>query len=66
MMSDDRLVKLLRKAVRANARKPPKQRFREMVERGLIDEQGNVLVERPHRPDKTSIQPNGEENRISS
>ena len=49
-MRDDLIVQLMREAIRKGALKSPQQRFKEMVELGVIDKEGNVLLRVPEPP----------------
>lgn len=49
--SDGPLAEGLRDALEEHRRLPTAARWRRMVERGLIDEQGNVLKRMPEPPD---------------
>lgn len=51
-MREDLLLQLLREGLRKWAAKSPQERFDEMVRRGVIDEQGNVLKRAPEPPRK--------------
>lgn len=53
-MREDLLVQRMREAAREWAKLPPEERFRRMVERGIIDEKGNVIVRMPEPPRKTT------------
>jgi hypothetical protein len=51
-MREDLLIQLIREAIRERAKLPAEVRFQEMVERGVIDEKGNVLLRMPEPPRK--------------
>lgn len=51
-MRDDLLVQQLEEALRRRGARPPEERFRDMVARGVIDEQGNVLLRYPMPPEE--------------
>jgi hypothetical protein len=51
-MRDDLIIQRLREAIRKRAKLPPEVQFRQMVERGVIDEKGNVLLRMPMPPRK--------------
>jgi hypothetical protein len=52
VMREDLLVQRMREAALEWAKLPPEGRFRRMVERGIIDEKGNVIVRMPEPPRK--------------
>jgi hypothetical protein len=49
-MRDDLLVQRMREAIRKGAKIPAEVRHRELVEAGIIDEKGRVLVRMPEPP----------------
>jgi hypothetical protein len=49
-MSDDDLYEKLREAVRKQSQRPAQEIWDEMVQRGAIDEEGNVLLRMPQPP----------------
>jgi hypothetical protein len=55
-MREDLLIQRLREGLRKWAAKSPQERFDEMVRRGVIDEQGNVLKRAPEPPKKKKKQ----------
>ena len=44
-------IQQLREAILRQAEKPAAQQFEEMVARGAIDREGNVLIRGPERPE---------------
>jgi len=50
-MPDDPAVKQLREAIRQRRQRPPAERFRDMVRRGVIDASGRVLLTGPPAPE---------------
>jgi hypothetical protein len=49
-MREDLLVRRMREAIRKGAKIPPEVRHRRLVEAGIIDEKGRVLVRMPEPP----------------
>lgn len=49
-MREDRLVQQLKDAIRRRNETPPKERFRDLVNRGVIDGEGRVLLRMQARP----------------
>jgi hypothetical protein len=49
-MREDPLIQAMRDAIRKYAKIPPEERHRALVERGIIDEKGRVLVRMPEPP----------------
>lgn len=49
-MRDDPFIERIREAIRKRAALSPQERFDQMVERGIIDEKGRVLVRMPEPP----------------
>jgi hypothetical protein len=49
-MSEDVLLQRMEQAIRDAAKVPPEVRHRELVEAGIIDEKGRVLVRMPEPP----------------
>src|SRR5215472_9779876 len=49
-MREDLLIRRLREAIRKGAKVPPEVKFRELVEAGIIDEKGRVIVRMPEPP----------------
>ncbi len=49
-MREDLLVRRMREAIRKGAKRSPEERFQAMVEAGIIDEKGRVLVRMPEPP----------------
>jgi hypothetical protein len=60
-MSEDMLLQRMAQAIRDYAKVPPEERFQALVNRGIIDEKGRVLVRMPERPKmkKTRKKPKG-------
>lgn len=45
-MREDRLAKQLKDAIARRGETPPKERFEDLVRRGVIDSEGRVLLRR--------------------
>ncbi len=44
-MNDPDLIRRMIEAIRRNEKKPSSERFAEMVRRGVIDQEGRVLIQ---------------------
>ena len=49
-MRDDLVIQRVREAIRKRALMSPEARFQQMIDRGVIDEKGNVLLRMPEPP----------------
>jgi hypothetical protein len=49
-MREDLLVQAMREAIKEYAKVPPEEQHRALVERGIIDEKGRVIVRMPEPP----------------
>lgn len=49
-MREDFLARQLKEAIRLRNQTPPKERFRDLVDRGVIDGEGRVLLRMQARP----------------
>ena len=47
---DKETLRLLSEAIERRASRPSSEQFAEMVRRGAIDREGNVLIRRPEEP----------------
>ncbi len=46
----DEMVRLLMESMERRARRPAKEQFEDMIRRGAIDREGNVILRRPEAP----------------
>jgi len=53
-MREDFLAQKLREAVQRRSLKPPDEHWRELIEAGIIDEQGQVLKRAPEPPEDSN------------
>jgi len=51
-MRDDPIVEKVREAIRKWGEKPVRDRIEDMIARGVIDREGNVLLRMPSAPKK--------------
>jgi len=43
-MTDQEIARALEDLIRADGKRPPQEQIRELIEAGIIDEQGRVLI----------------------
>jgi len=58
-MRDDSIARKVREAIRKRGEKPVHERIADMVDRGVIDSKGNVLLRMPSAPGKHCTGPGG-------
>jgi hypothetical protein len=46
----DEMIRLLSEAIERRGRRPAHEQFEEMIRRGAIDREGNVILRRPEAP----------------
>ena len=52
-MRDEQLIEELRESIRRRSQRPPQELWDELIRRGVIDDQGNVLLRMPEPPRRT-------------
>jgi hypothetical protein len=53
-MQDDFIIKHIREVIRQQEEMPAAEWFQVLIDRGVIDEKGNVLIRMPHPPEEPS------------
>ena len=46
----DEMIRLLSEAIRRRGSRPAREQFEDMIRRGAIDREGNVILRRPMEP----------------